>query len=177
MLYSARFIAICFFSLSLFIVVGCEEVHSTHEHGSEAHSHTHSHGADHGPHAHDSLVGPAHGHAHDHAHDEVELGAVEIGDFTVKLAQGHGPIMPGQESHLVVKLPYADGGSTIVRAWIGTSDRTLSYVGKGIYAASHDDYDIHAMAPDPLPEDVKWWIEIERPDGERVVGAAEAILN
>jgi hypothetical protein len=113
----------------------------------------------------------------DHAHDETPLGTVTIGDMNVELAQGHGKIEPGKESHLVVKLPYNDRGATIVRAWIGTKDRVQSVVGKGEYAPSHDDYDIHAVAPNPLPENVMWWIEIQKPDGTTVVGSAKALLN
>lgn len=113
----------------------------------------------------------------DHAHAEDPLGTVTIGDLSVELAQGHGAVVAGGEGHLVVKLPYSDSGSTTVRAWIGTKDRTLSYVGKGEYAASHDDYDIHAIAPDPLPENPMWWIEIEKPDGTKVVGSAKPILE
>lgn len=113
----------------------------------------------------------------DHGHDETELDTVTIGDMEVELAQGHGPVEAGKEGHLVVKLPYNDAGATIVRAWIGTEDRTMSMVGKGEYAADHDDYDIHATAPDPLPEGVMWWIEIEKPDGTKVVGSATPILE
>jgi hypothetical protein len=112
----------------------------------------------------------------DHAHAEEPLGTVKIGDMTVELAQGHGAVTAGKEGHLVVKLPYTDHGSTIVRAWIGTADRTLSYVGKGEYAASHDDYDVHATAPDPLPANTMWWIEIEKPDGTKAVGSAKPSL-
>ena len=43
-----------------------------------------------------------------------------------------------------------------VRAWIGISDPLFSYVGKGTYAPSHDDYDVHATAPTPLPENMRW---------------------
>jgi hypothetical protein len=113
----------------------------------------------------------------DHSHDETPLGTVVIGDLEVTLAQGHGAVVAGKEGHLVVKLPYSDGGSTIVRAWIGTKDRTLSYVGKGEYAASHDDYDIHATAPDPLPFDAMWWIEVQKPDGTKIVGSGKPILE
>jgi hypothetical protein len=95
-----------------------------------------------------------------------------IGEHSVALADGHGGIASGEEAHLVVKLPYTDKGATVVRAWIGTEDRTASYVGKGEYAPSHDDYDIHATAPDPLPENVMWWIELETPDGEKLLGSA-----
>lgn len=112
-----------------------------------------------------------------HAHDEVDIGTVTIGDMKVSLAQGHGKIAAGKEGHLVVKLPYRDDGATIVRAWIGTKDRTLSMVGKGTYAPSHDDYDVHANAPDPLPENTMWWIEIAKPDGTKVVGSAKPILE
>ena len=112
-----------------------------------------------------------------HAHDEEPLGTVSLGDLVLELAQGHGAVVAGEEAHLVVKLPYSDVGQTIVRAWIGSEDRTLSFVGKGQYARSHDDYDVHATAPDPLPDDPKWWIEIEQPDGTRLVGSASPILE
>jgi len=107
-------------------------------------------------------------HEHD---DEVDLGKTMVGKFEVSLAQGHGMLAPGSESHLVVKLPYSDQGATIVRAWIGSEDRSLSRVGKGEYAKSHDDYDVHADAPDPLPFEAKWWIEIEEPDGSKSIGS------
>ncbi|RNC81845.1 MAG: hypothetical protein ED559_08695 [Phycisphaera sp.] len=100
-----------------------------------------------------------------------------LGDMTLELAQGHGVLEAGKESHLVVKLPYNDNGETIVRAWIGTEDRTLSMVGKGQYAPSHDDYDIHTVAPIPLPENTMWWIEIEKPDGTKVVGSTNPIIE
>ncbi|MHC4892445.1 MAG: hypothetical protein ACYTFV_03585 [Planctomycetota bacterium] len=151
------------------------------EHSHDGHSHDgHSHdGHSHDGHTHDG-TSTEHGHsdeANEHDHDEVPLGSVEIGDLTVELAQGHGGIAAGKESHLVVKLPYADAGATAVRAWIGTEDRTLSLVGKAEYAAAHDDYDLHATAPDPLPEGAQWWIEIERPDGTRALGSAVPILD
>lgn len=117
-----------------------------------------------------------HADGEDHAHDEVPLGMVKIGDLEVELAQGHGKVKAGKEGHLVVKLPYNDKGETIVRAWLGTEDRTLSLVGKGEYAPSHDDYDVHAVAPDPMPENVKWWIEIEKPDGKKLVGSMKSLM-
>lgn len=140
-------------------------------------AHTHADGTTH--------AGTDHGDDHDHDdgddhdHDEVELGTFTFGDppIQVKLAQSHGKIEPGKEGHLVVKLPYNDNGATTVRAWLGTEDRTLSYVGRGEYAASHDDYDIHAMAPDPLPENTMWWIEIEKPDGTKVIGSAKPLME
>lgn len=108
---------------------------------------------------------------HDHAHDEVSLGSFTAGDMEIEAAQGHGMIEAGKEGHLVIKLPYKDDGSTVVRAWIGTEDRTMSAVGKGEYAPSHDDYDIHAIAPTPVPADAKWWVEVEKPDGTKSVGS------
>lgn len=159
--------------------------------GESGSSDDHSHGPDHnehaaGTHVHDDgSMHADHADEHDedhmgeeeHAHDEVPLDAAMIGGLTVQLAQGHGAVEPGKESHLVVKLPYSDNGATIVRAWIGTEDRTLSFVGKGEYAPSHDDYDIHAMAPDPLPENTMWWIEVEKPDGTKGVGSAKPIME
>jgi len=137
----------------------------THEHAED--THTHADGSTHADHADDTM---------EDEHDETPLEAASIGNMTVELAQGHGSVAAGKESHLVVKLPYSDNGATIVRAWIGTEDRTLSYVGKGEYAPSHDDYDIHAVAPDPLPESAMWWVEIEKPDGTKIVGSTPPIM-
>lgn len=140
-------------------------------------THTHADGSTHGAHEADPQAHTDAEGEHAHHDDEVDLDPATIGDMTVQLAQGHGAVEAGKEGHLVVKLPYNDNGATIVRAWIGTDDRTLSFVGKGDYAPSHDDYDIHAMAPDPLPENTMWWIEIEKPDGTKVVGSATPILE
>lgn len=148
-------------------------------------THVHADGTMHADHGAGMADRDEHGHEHDgemgedhaHAHDEVALGTVTIGDMQVELAQGHGQVKAGKEGHLVVKLPYNDSGATIVRAWIGTEDRTMSLVGKGEYAPSHDDYDIHAVAPDPLPENAMWWIEIEKPDGTKVVGSAKPLIG
>ena len=108
----------------------------------------------------------------DEHHDEVSIGTVTIGEHVIELSQGHGAVAAGAEGHLVVKLPYSDDGATVVRAWIGGEDRTFSLVGLAEYAPSHDDYDVHAVAPDPLPEGALWWIELEQPDGTKLVGSA-----
>ena len=113
----------------------------------------------------------------DHTHDEVALGTFDIEGISVEAAQGHGAVEPGKEGHLVIKLPYNDQGASTVRVWIGTEDRTMSSVGKGEYAPSHDDYDIHAVAPDPLPEGAQWWVEIEKPEGTKAVGSVPFLKN
>ena len=136
-------------------------------------THVHADGSTHADHAPE----PAEAKAHGHEHDEVSLGSATIGEMTVEFAQGHGKVEAGKEGHLVVKLPHNDKGATTVRAWIGTEDRLKSVVGKGTYAPSHDDYDIHAVAPDPLPENVMWWVEIQKPDGEKVVGSVKALVG
>ncbi len=160
-----------------------------HEHAGDHGDHDgHEHAEDHGAHdghehAEDHAAHDDHEHAEDHIgddgheHAEDPLGTVEIGGLAVEFAQGHGGVVAGKEGHLVVKLPYSDSGATIVRAWIGTADRTLSLVGKGEYAPSHDDYDIHATAPAPLPESPLWWVEIERPDGAKVVGSVKPLME
>ena len=147
-------------AISAFLV-GCGEKKSAN---SGDHGHPHEEGADQPP-------KKERGEEHEHEHEEVGLGTFKIGEMDVEAAQGHGNVVAGKEGHLVIKLPYKDDGATVVRAWIGTEDRTLSGVGKGDYAPSHDDYDIHAVAPDPLPEGAKWWLEVEKPDGTKVVGS------
>lgn len=151
---------------------GCSDSSPEEAHSDSAGGHTHADGSTHAAHTDDAHMGEE-----GHEHDETALDPATIGGMTVELAQGHGAVEAGKEGHLVVKLPYNDNGATVVRAWIGTEDRTLSFVGKGDYAPSHDDYDIHAMAPDPLPENTMWWIEIEKPDGTKVVGSAMPIMK
>ena len=162
-----------------------------HTHGSDNHTHgsasntpehdsgdhVHADGSVHAGHEHDSVSHTDASGAHAHHDDEVELAPTTIDGMTIELAQGHGALQAGKEGHLVVKLPYNDQGETIVRAWIGNEDRTLSMVGKGQYAPSHDDYDIHAVAPNPLPDNAMWWIEIEKPDGTKVIGSAKPIRD
>jgi hypothetical protein len=132
-------------------------------------------------HGHEHKEGEAHSDAtpakdeenhddHDHG-EEVELGKFDIGGIMVEAAQGHGNVEAAKEGHIIIKLDYKDDGQTVTRAWIGTADRTLSSPGKGEYAPSHDDYDIHTTAPDPLPEGAAWWLEIEKPDGTKAVGS------
>lgn len=123
----------------------------------------------------DNKSGDTSAHPEGHVHEEVDLGSAAVGEMTVEFAQGHGKVAAGKEGHLVVKLPYNDNGATTVRAWIGTEDRTLSYVGKAEYAAGHDDYDVHAIAPDPLPDKAMWWVEIEKPDGTTAVGSIKLL--
>lgn len=116
------------------------------------------------------------GHGDDHG-IETPLPTATIGDDQVELTQAKGAIQPGKEGILLVKLPYKDNGETIVRAWIGTEDRTRSMVGKGVYAPSHGDYDIHTMAPESLPENVMWWVEIEKPNGTKAVGSTTPLTE
>jgi len=149
---------------------GCGESASD-SHAKDADTHTHEDGSTHESHPEETAE------AEDHAHDETPLESVTIGGMMIELAQGHGSVAAGQEGHLVVKLPHNDNGATIVRAWIGSEDPTLSHVGLGEYAPSHDDYDIHAIAPDQLSDDAKWWIEVEKPDGTRAVGSAIPIMD
>ena len=182
----------CFFSITLTLglanLAGCDA--RTASDGASAHDHGHDHGGhdhDHDGHDHDGHDHDGHdhnGHDHDdhdgHGHDrgeEMPLPPLVVGDLSIACSQFHGPLQAGTEGHLAVKLPYSDGGASAVRAWIGGEDRTMSMVGLGVYAASHGDYDIHTMAPDPLPADARWWIEIERPDGTTLLGSVAPIVD
>lgn len=150
------------FALSA-LLVSCGEKKTA---AADDHGHPHKEGEAHGK---PSAAAKAE-EDHDHG-EEVALGKFKAGELEIEAAQGHGMVEAGKEGHLIIKLPYKDDGATVVRAWIGTEDRTMSAVGKGEYAPSHDDYDIHAMAPTPLPADVKWWVEVEKPEGTKLVGS------
>ncbi len=150
------------------LLVSCGDKHKTTSAHKDHHGHEH---ADHDGHD-DHKADDKHDDHHDHDHgEEVTLGSHEIEGIKVDAAQGHGAVEAGKEGHLIVKLPFNDKGETVVRVWIGTADKTLSAPGKGVYAPSHDDYDIHTMAPDPLPADTKWWVEISKPDGTKATGS------
>ncbi len=154
---------------SAFLLAGCGEAENASSEAGRPNDRAAEH-SDHDGHDHAESE-----HMGDDHHDMVSLGTAQIGDHAVELAQGHGAIAPGKELHLVVKLPYTDNGASVVRAWLGTDDRFASVVAKGEYAASHDDYDIHALAPDPLPENTMWWVEIEKPDGTKMLGSAKPL--
>lgn len=159
-------------AVSLFTVAGCGESGGEGDttdtmNGDASHEDDQGHNGDQ---AHENGM-------EEHAHEEEPLGTAMIGDWEVEFAQGHGPVEPGKECHLIVKLPYSDDGETQVRAWIGTEDRTKSMVGLGEYAPSHDDYDLHATAPDPLPENAQWWVEVDPPDSEPVVGSIDPLME
>lgn len=148
-------------------------------HDHDGHSHSHN-GSD--DHDHDHSRGAQDGHAHDHGEDGHhgnvnELGSVSIGGMDLTVAQAHGPVAAGMESHLVLRVPNDDHKNLTIRAWLGTSDRTLSYVGKAEYDNRRTQYDVHATAPDPLPEDVMWWIEIEKTDGTSATGSIKPFMD
>ncbi|MBL4810590.1 MAG: hypothetical protein JKY43_11100 [Phycisphaerales bacterium] len=159
--------------------------HDTHEHGGDgddAHEHQES------PSDPQSAAAETRGHLHadgswhdgDHApnmdtemapdmHDEVPLGIIMFGETPAAVAQGHGAVEAAKEGHLVIVIPDTLD-VTIVRAWIGTEDRTLSNVGKD-ESAENGKYDIHSVAPNPLPENAMWWVEIVLSDGTKAVGS------
>jgi hypothetical protein len=155
------------------LIASCGERNNDHGHShasGEAHGHPHPEETHGHPHQEET-----HGHTQPDAqasgHDEALLGKFNIGELEIQAIQGHGIVKAGLESHLIIKLPYKDDGTTRVRAWLGTEDRTQSSVGKGDYTASNNEYNIHAMAPSPLPAEVKWWVEIEKPDGTKATGS------
>ena len=132
------------------------------------------------------VAGPDHDHDHDHdhehehqdhEHDTVPLGRTQLGDLWVECAQDHGAVSAGHESYLSVSLAGDDAGDHLVRAWIGTRDRTRSRVALGEYDAGHKSYGLHVVAPSPLPQGFAWWIEVERPDGTLLVGSIAADLG
>ncbi len=145
------------------LLVGCGEKKTA---AADGHGHPHKEGEAHG----EPGAKAAAKEDHDHG-EEIALGKFKAGELEIEAAQGHGMVEAGKEGHLIIKLPYKDAGASVVRAWIGTEDRTLSAVGKGEFAPSHGDYDLHATAPSPLPAKTQWWVEIEKPDGTKLTGS------
>ncbi|MEM7698145.1 MAG: hypothetical protein AAF236_07060 [Verrucomicrobiota bacterium] len=160
-------------AVALLLATSCNDSHSHSDHGHSHEEEGHSH--DDGSHHHHE--NESDGAASEDEHEEVSLGSHDIGGITVEAAQGHGMAEAGKEIHLVVKLPYNDSGESVVRAWVGSEDRTLSTVGKAEFTKSSGDYDVHAVAPDPLADDAKWWVEIEKPDGSKALGSIPLLVG
>lgn len=133
------------------------------------------HDHDHDDHDHGDEHSGGDGHSDEHA-DAKDLPDATIGAMTLKLKQA-GAIEAGKEAVLLVKLSESDKGQTIVRAWIGSDDRTLSRISKGEFVAKDTEYHLHVRAPKPLPEGAMWWIEIEKPDGTKSVGSVAPLTG
>ena len=153
-----------------FALSGCGNESSTTESGGHSEAAGHAHGPD--GHVHEEAEETMGESARDPHTGEVELASMTVGGMSVELAQEHGTLEPGKELHLIIKLPYSDNGTTVIRAWLGTEDRFSSLVAKAEYASSRNEYDVHAVAPNPLPSNTMWWLEIEKPDGEKLIGSA-----
>jgi len=132
------------------------------------------HGDDH-DHPHGEHDGHDHGDGQDHGVTEehgpmMDLANFAIGDMDVHAQQAGGPVRAGQEYVLFVTLPESNAAQPVVRAWIGTDDRTLS---GGVATADYEEghYHVHVMAPTPLPQDAMWWVEVEQADGTKLVGS------
>lgn len=135
---------------------------------SSSSSDSHAHGDDTHTHAEES-------HAADDMHESIPLGTMMVNDFTIELTQGHGKVHAGEEEHLIVKLQDSESKILSVRAWIGTEDKTQSFVGKGEFSRDRNVYDVHMSAPESLDPDSKWWIELEMKDGTISTGSMKAI--
>lgn len=152
-------------------LTACEEQGGSSGTTTGGHDHAEGEGHDHDGHSHE---GEEHavGDHDDHEHGEqIALGTATVGEIEVEAFQGHGEAAPGKELHLVVKLGESDSGGATVRGWIGTDDRFQSVVALAEYSADEGGYELHAVAPDPLPENASWWIEVEMADGTTHVGS------
>ena len=122
----------------LFVCASCSKAPTPSPQPAQSGDHGHAHG-DGDDHAHGEHDNEQESDDHDHT-NMATLGAIEIGGLKIEASQGHGKVEPGKEGYLAVKLPYNDKGATVIRAWIGVEDRTLSEVGKSHYARQADSY-------------------------------------
>lgn len=152
-------------------MTACQEEGSSTGTPAGDHEHTEGDGHDHEGHSHEGDSHTAGVHDDVEHGEAVALGTVSIGGIEVEAFQGHGMAEPGKELHLLVKLGEADAGGATVRGWIGTDDRFQSVVALAEYSADEGGYELHATAPDPLPEGSSWWVEVRLPDGTTHVGS------
>lgn len=176
-MYTKPLIALHITLMLAIALPACSESGSgDHGHAHDDDTHTHDDTASTTDSSHTHADGSIHtDHADDHADSlqKIPLDALVINGMGIQLSQNHGPVGAGDEEHLIVKIDNGDADIIGVRAWIGTEDRTLSYVGKGEYSVINDAYDIHTSAPDALDDNTMWWIEIEMADGTKHTGSVK----
>jgi hypothetical protein len=98
------------------------------------------------------------------AGDQTYLDPIALAKFTTKVMH-IGDISKG---HFNL---YVEGGEPVaVRAWIGDEAATNVVVTKAEYEVDH--HCAHLEVAQPMPEDARFWLEIETADGQRLKGSS-----
>lgn len=155
---SVKILAIAsFYSLAMLPLASCggggEKPAAAHDDHDHDHDHAHDHGDEH-----------AHTDGGEHG-PTTELGQVESGGFTVKVAR-EGDVKAGSDVPIDVSVTGAKKVSA-VRIWIGSEDAKGSIKAKA--DAEGDHWHAHVEIPDPLPAGAKAWIEVESEGGANAV--------
>jgi hypothetical protein len=107
------------------------------------------------------VAGPDHDHAASTSTAQ-SLGTITVSGFEMEVIQD-GKIEAGKEATFEIRIK-GDKDPTAVRVWIGVESGRGSAKGK---AHRHGDkMEVHADAPDPIPDDAKLWIEVETDAGK-----------
>lgn len=111
-----------------------------------------------------------------HGGPVIQLGEATVGPFTVGASRDEGQIVAGKDAPIDVTVtPAATGTSPVVavRLWIGTEDAKGSVRAKADIEnpAEPNRWHTHVEIPDPLPTELRLWVEIEDEKGERWVGS------
>lgn len=119
-----------------------------------------------------------HDHDHDHGGAVIELGAIKIGSFDVKVTRDKGEVVAGKDAAIDASITPGAGGAakpTAVRFWIGTEDAKGSVKAKAEIenAKEPDRWHTHAEVPSPIPAGSKLWIEIEDDKGGKNRGTVD----
>lgn len=111
-----------------------------------------------------------------HTGEVVELGTVTIGEWTVRAARDKSEIKAGGDAPIDVWLTTSDGKPAtvaVVRFWIGLEDAKVSRKARADIEDPRqpNHWHTHADVPDPIPENARLWVEIERDQNETTVGS------
>lgn len=94
--------------------------------------------------------------------DQTYLEPITLAEYTTKVMH-IGDVSKG---HFNL---YIEGGEpAAVRAWIGDEAATNAVITRAEFEADH--HCAHLEVAQPLPEDAKFWLEIETTDGQKLKG-------
>lgn len=112
----------------------------------------------------DHADGHGEGDGGHHSGPKHELGSEEVGDATVTVNQV-GEVEAGGPATFEIFIDGQDAEPAAVRAWVGNEQAIGSVKVRAVERPEF--YDADLEVPAEMPEDSRFWVDIETEDGER----------
>lgn len=125
------------------------------------------------PEAEDPTASSDASHGHEGGHDDDGhhggpshvIGNEQVGPYTVEVTQIGDHVDAGEPVTFEIVITGDADDPEAVRAWVGNEQAIGSVKGR---AVDRDEFwDADLQSPDQMPEDSRFWVEIQTSDGER----------